>query len=239
MIVTTFDFDDSLFSSYDFSQKKSISNPSKLSKRISKLLNMALFFSDKVYIITNAEKEWVRLVMEEYLPECAKLYALIETISIPDNGYNRGLEFPQWKTAGFGITLSRHFYDSFFDKNTTSHHLISIGDSPYDHMAAESIGELFPNIFLKIVRLKQCPTEAEVVLQLKILREGMKFIAEHQGDLDINLKISGSIKYGTVITKLPLETIEEVDEKSESEEAEEDEKYIPVYEPEFPVVKIC
>lgn len=238
MIVSVFDFDDSLFPSYDFSQKKCISNPTKLSKRISKVLNMALFFSDKVYIITNAQKEWVRLVMEEYLPECANLYALIETISIPDNGYNRGLEFPEWKTSGFGITLSRHFYNSLFDGNTDQHHLISIGDSEYDHRAAENIASLFPNIHLKIVRLKSCPTESDLTLQLKILRDGMKFIAEHQGDLDINLKISSKIKsgYPNIIAKFPLETIEEEDEKEENEESE---KYTPIYEPELPIVKIC
>lgn len=239
MRVTIFDFDNTLFPSEDFAKKKCIDNPIKLARRICKVLNMALFFSDKVYIITNAEKEWVRLVMQDYLPECSKLYSLIETISIPDNKYNLGLPFPMWKSSGFSITLTKHFYDSLYEKTNVEHHLVSIGDCVYDHDAALRISDIFPNVIVKIARLKEYPTEADILLQLKILREGMQFLTEHSEHLDIDIKVSGKFDSlrENILTKIPLQDIQEEDENDL--ELEEEEPYIPMYTAEIPIVKIC
>lgn len=236
MRVTIFDFDNTLFPSEDFAKKKCIDNPIKLARRICKVLNMALFFSDKVYIITNAEKEWVRMVMEDFLPECSKLYSLIETISIPDNKYNLGLPFPMWKSSGFSITLTKHFYSN---DQKIEHHLISVGDCVYDHDAALRISDIFPNVLVKIARLKAYPTENDILLQLKILREGMQFLTEHNDHLDIDIEVSKKFNplQQNIITKIPLETIHEDDENEL--ELEEEEPYMPMYSAEFPIVKIC
>lgn len=174
MIVFVYDFDDTLFATSYFSMNPE-GKSALLSDSISSLLNTSLKYG-KVYIITNASRDWPEFVINSHLIDGKNILDNITIVST-HNCYKTDMS--TWKTLAFNETLKKYFEDG------NKHELISFGDSPYDYAAALSIKERYPNVIVKSVRMGIMPSLTQLLCQQTILYNQLEFIVQNENHLDL------------------------------------------------------
>lgn len=182
MVIIVFDFDDTIFATSHFYGKEPVLCP-ELAESIEKLLQLAKQLG-KVYIITNAEREWIKFCLKHQIPHCETLKKIVESedhvFSSMDKGISKYAEISAWKCHAFHQKFS-----DFQDGHPRQ--LICFGDSPFDRLAALSIKDNYKNIIVKNVMMKIRPTLEELILQHKIIHSRLQYIVEHFGHLDLTL----------------------------------------------------
>lgn len=176
MIIFVYDFDDTLFATSYFI-KNPTSKSTLLGKSISSLLSTSSKYG-KVYIITNATSDWPDFAIQRYLTDSTDV--IIDNISIVSthDGFQNG-DISMWKTNAFNETLKIYFQDG------NKHNLISFGDNPYDHSAALSIREKYPNVLVKSVLMGYQPTLTDLLHQHVMLYEKIEYIVDIEEHLDL------------------------------------------------------
>lgn len=172
MIIFVYDFDDTLFATSHFLENP-MAKSTLLGTSISSLLSLSCMYG-KVYIITNASKDWPDFAIRLHLIDCE---CVLDNITIVST-YNRfkDRDMSEWKKLAFNETLKEHFGDG------DPHQLISFGDNPHDHTAAVSIRENFPNVVVKSIRMGIRPSLTQLLHQQSILLRKIEDIvnmAEH------------------------------------------------------------
>jgi murein L,D-transpeptidase YafK len=187
MIISIFDFDDTLFATSHLREKiqESEHYPQfqlpELAENILKLLRMANQHG-KVYIATSAQREWVEICVRDHLPNGQEIYDLVEIVSVFDDEIQKKFEIPQWKTQLFLSKFSHHFKEGHKEE------IVAYGDSQYDRNAALNMKSLFPNITVKNILFEQCPSLKNLLEQQKTVISHFKYIYDYQGHLDIAVK---------------------------------------------------
>lgn len=181
MNVIVFDFDDTLFPSshINWSPSYDKSYP-ELAQNILGLITTAQKYCNKVYIITNAQKEWVELCTYKMLPGCEMLCDKVDVISTVDIGYSKDADYSVWKTNAFIDTLSK-----FFSNGGT---LLSFGDCLYDRDAALAMKS--DNVTVKNVKFASRPSLEQLLRQQQMVQNSFDYLFTHDGDLDLMLTIS-------------------------------------------------
>lgn len=179
MIVFVFDFDDTLFPTTYFNSNN-FSIPNEIvSKSIINLLTAALRYG-KVFIITNANKDWITLC-SKHLPLFNNILSAVELISVRELQLDKGLDFSLWKTEAFHQTLK-----PLFDNNY-NHHLIAFGDNIYDHTAAVSIRNTYINVLVTSIRMCISPSLNQLLEEHKSLHSIIENFSDLEKDIDINI----------------------------------------------------
>jgi hypothetical protein len=182
MSIIVFDFDDTLFTTTYFKsgtiQPTIIPDFSELDNSIVHLVNTALKYG-KVYIISNANKEWIQL--------CSALLPKFKQLNIPvfssiEEGYDMKYDIPLWKVKMFEEKLSPLLQEG--------KQLISFGDTPFDRAAALHMKNLFPKIIVKNVMFKCLPDLKTLLFQQKVLADSFEGIISHDTHLDLQFIIS-------------------------------------------------
>lgn len=172
MNVIVFDFDDTLFPTSHYYLYKDKSYP-QIAKSILNLISLAKKFCDKLYIITNAEKDWVRMCTTEFLPGCEKLCDDVDIISTWN--YFPG-DFSEWKLRAFKPILS----PVLEGKNCQ---LISIGDSVHDREAAITMKS--ENVTVKNIKLMNIPDLDQLLKQQIIICKILRHVFNYKNHLDL------------------------------------------------------
>lgn len=184
MVIIVFDFDDTLFATSHFYGKDPILCP-ELATSINQILHLAEQLG-KVYIITNAEKDWLRLCLKRQIPDCKMLEKVIDAedivFSSVDNGISKDAVIPMWKHNAF--------HKKFADfQDGQRRELICFGDSPFDRHAALAIREKYSNVTVKNVLMANQPSLEHLLDQHKIIMRSMNFIVNYSGHLDLAMKV--------------------------------------------------
>ena len=177
MIITVFDFDDTLFPTTHFElQPQGVSDRiGSIGLSISLLLENAMRFG-KVYIITNAQMEWINGCLR-WLPGCSDLGERIRIVSTRDEGYAVG-DFATWKTNAFHSILREDF------ANDETHSLLAFGDMMFDRQAAMSIKEWYPNVVVKSLLMSFRPSISGLLRQHSIILYNMTYLFTSPESLD-------------------------------------------------------
>ncbi len=187
MRITVFDFDDTIHAtSYVIRNNWDEHNPLKLpelSASIVELLTVAKKLSDRVYIITNAEKGWIELSAQNHLPGCEEFFNQFHIIT-RDVDKCRELPFDMWKTHSFIKTLSPLFEDN------EQHHLLAFGDLPYDRMAAMAIRDKFSNVLVKNIMMSTAPSLETLLHQHLFIRYWLEYMTTYESHLDIRITMT-------------------------------------------------
>lgn len=165
MIVTVFDFDDTLFpTSYLINMNVKTVKFVDLSESIKKLLNKALSVGH-VYIITNGERDWVKQCIAEYLVDCDDILNRVHLLSTVNSGISNITSIKQRKIIAFDRLIGL-----FTPSNDKYHHFISFGDCMYDRQASYYIRKKIQNTtFVKNVKLISEPTLKELLREHNVI----------------------------------------------------------------------
>jgi hypothetical protein len=178
MILTIFDFDDTLFPSSWFTKEKNFTPEiaGKFLSSIKSLFAQAKKVSDIVMIVTCANREWV-MYCSELMP------GLLEGINIlccPDFNLEEPIE--EWKSIIFRMVVNRYFSASQTEKT-----LIAMGDAMHDRQACLHIRETHPEILVKSILFEATPTYERLLKQQEVVCKHFQNISDHKNPLDLML----------------------------------------------------
>lgn len=168
--LVIFDWDNTLFPSTFLSSNKCTLNsniPPTIHEQISKLEELAITLittaqqHGQVAIITNAEFGWVELSCKKYFPN---LHPLLESVIVMSAQTTFKQQYPdepiKWKECAFEKIL----YDL-----PHINHVVSIGDSDFEHTACRYIAKNNPNIITKLVKLIDLPSIDDMYRQTNLV----------------------------------------------------------------------
>jgi hypothetical protein len=166
MIITVFDFDDTLFPTSHYVNKKKEDGElfekheiEKICNNIRTIYNISKNNSTKIHIITNAQISWIDMILNNYFSSCMDVFNNIEIISSVDEGFSENRDKSMWKTYTFIFKLYQYF------NNNENHELISFGDCIFDREAAMNIKKIFPNVIVKNILLFHKPNLNEFLIE--------------------------------------------------------------------------
>lgn len=197
MIVTIFDFDDTLFATTEHARncdcekryecKKidlHLPNSKALRESFTTLLQTAVLHSDKVYIVSNADTMWVETCIK-YLDCRIHEQVIVLPLKNTDLSYNQPVD--NWKPPMFKKIIEQ----CFFGKEE-KHHVISFGDSSYDLNATLAMKNLFPEVYIKFFLFLQHSNINTLIAQQNFVTSQFKTIVESLTDLRFAIKINGN-----------------------------------------------
>lgn len=158
---------------------------SELETSVSDMLQSAMHYG-QVHIVTNAERGWVQLSCEKYMPG---LFPLISTIPILSARTTYENTFPgvplKWKFYAFQQRLANLFAEPQKSKN-----VLSLGDSYVEREAIRAVTRGCPNTFCKSVKFAERPSMGQLRRQIELVTNCFQSIATHNGDLDLQLTVT-------------------------------------------------
>jgi hypothetical protein len=188
MLVVVFDFDDTLFAT---THTQEIRNNwdlletldfKRLGEIIIDTIHLTQKYTSEIFIITNAEINWVKSCVEKYIPHCEEVLKSVKIISTVDEGFSKNKDVNTWKITAFENNLSSYFKEGV-------HHLVSFGDSEYDRLASLHIKEQFPNVYVKNLKLQSKPSLEELIKQHEAIHKVFRDLCEYQGHYDILVSV--------------------------------------------------
>ena len=178
--LVIFDWDNTLFPSTFLASNSCTllcsTVPTSIQEQISKLEQNAISIittaqqHGQVAIITNAESTWVELSCHKYFPN---LFPILESITIISAQTTFKPYHPndptQWKLLAF---------EKLINDNPHINHIVSIGDSDYEHDACRHIAKTNPNITTKLIKLTELPSIDIMYLQMSLIIKAFTNIHE-------------------------------------------------------------
>lgn len=184
MIITIFDFDDTLFATTYF---QSIPTDSlHLAISIDGVIRKAAEIGE-IIIVTNATKSWFDLCSEKYLSKSFYLKKYKERVfSSIDNLDIKNVPVSEWKPRAFKKVLKPFF------KDKQSHTLFAFGDTDYDRNAALQIREKYKNVNVNSIQLIQKPTLNVLLYEHILIYNFLCNLSTLKSNVDIGFVLSDS-----------------------------------------------
>jgi hypothetical protein len=227
MIVTVFDWDDTLMATTHLIQSTPGVVFPELSESIKKLITIALGLGH-VYIITNAEIGWVQKCIDENLIDCEHILNRVHMLSTPDTGIAKITSIETRKTVAFSRIKG------MFNKRGRMHHLICMGDCFYDREAALNLKErISEHTYVKNVKFLHRPDLETLLFQQKICIDTFYTLLMSPQHLDLMLTQESPLpsKFIMQYSSLSTDQASELSDLSELTEEEGDKISTPI-EPE-------
>jgi hypothetical protein len=184
MIVTVFDWDDTLMATTHLVQEEEEHKPvtfPELSTSIKQLLAVALELGH-VYIITNAEIAWIQKCIEENLIDCDHILDRVHVLSTVDSGIAKITNLEIRKTVAFGRIKG------MFNRRGAMHHLICMGDCFYDRDAAIDLRDkIEEHTYVKSVKFLHRPDVKTLLFQQKVCLDTFNTLLMNPQNLDLML----------------------------------------------------
>lgn len=201
--IIIFDWDDTLCPSTECAYRRGLPLQEPLgdpdlaealarhSGEVCALLQEAKSLADRVVVITNAQEGWVQESCGSWMPGLVPQLAQCEVVSARSTWEPVGVQSPAgWKAHAFNEAVVG-FYSRYSQQSWKN--VVSVGDALYEREAlARVVGLAPPSRFSdgpacrsKSVKFGDHPTLEELETQVRILREGLREIVQHDGDLDL------------------------------------------------------
>jgi len=158
---------------------------SRLARSAGKLLRAAKR-RGRVVLVTNAERGWIELSCQAFLPS---VYPLLENLRITSarSSYEKpGVNTPAaWKSLAFEREITA-FYKDFADGRPRN--VISFGDAAYERQAVMEVTQNMPNCSTKSFKFIEQPDIKQLWQEHEMMSRCFRHIIAHQGKLDLQLK---------------------------------------------------
>jgi len=190
--VVIFDWDDTLLCtsavipSGSISQFPEIPNSSKeklkeLENQVCQLLELSINLG-QVFIITNADQDWVERSALNYIPAVLPLLSKVKIVSA-----RREFEWrypgntAEWKIQSF-LNIKKYLQPDAITN------IIAVGDNHIELAAACNLASKFDNVCIKTVKFRENPSIEELIKEVKLVVQEFNYIASNPKNLTIKLE---------------------------------------------------
>lgn len=138
----------------------------------------------RVVVVTNALEGWVQASCSAFMPSLCHVLEQLDIISARSMYECSEDASPfSWKRLAFADVLDAAFEDS----SNSQQHVISIGDSMYEHAALTAMQEQSSRHYAKSLKLMERPSIEDLIEQYCTMSENLDFFVSYEGHLDLEL----------------------------------------------------
>jgi len=142
-----------------------------------------------VIIVTNAERGWIELSCQKFMPT---LFPTLENIKVLSA--RTTYECPQrsspldWKLAAFSSEIQRSFGVETLESPERRKNVLSLGDSVHEREALLRATKDKPNIRSKSLKFVERPDIGQIIKQHSLVTSCFERIVHHDGHLDLCIR---------------------------------------------------
>lgn len=195
------DWDDTLFPTTWLERQGLLARDATLSKEqksllqtmagwAAKTLQMAMEFGN-VVIVTNAQQGWVESSCAAFMPSLTRLLQATRIVSARSQYEKRCPNNPSaWKCLAFEQELASLVQEA---ESCEELNILSLGDSLHEQRALAFVTKGLSTSHGKSVKFMQSPTIGQLIDQHELLSRCFQDVAEHSGDLDVEVGADATI----------------------------------------------
>lgn len=146
----------------------------------------------KVVIVTNAERGWIELSCQKFLPT---LYPMLENIKVLSarttyEGPARSSAL-DWKLKAFEDEITRIFGTDIVKDPSRKKNVVSFGDSVHEREALLRATSQLPNCQSKSLKFCERPDISQIIKQHTLITGCFERLVHHDGNLDLCIRCNG------------------------------------------------
>jgi hypothetical protein len=142
----------------------------------------------KVVLVTNAERGWIELSCEKFMPTLLPALDDVKIVSARSTYEHQGVSSPfEWKHLAFNREIQT-FYEAFADDQRK--HVISFGDSAHEREALIRVTERLRSCCTKSLKFVERPEVDQLLREHELISGCFKHIVNHDGNLDLCIRCS-------------------------------------------------
>jgi hypothetical protein len=187
-VISVLDWDNSLFPTMGYTQMIHTTGGAHVDEKfqtvVKKILETAISLG-KVFIITNAQKQWIDICVNDYMPCLKPLMKNIEVISACDEN---NVEFPDNPIMWKKNTFINHINELTFN----SKNIICLNDEKLEQTIFKDImksNDVLQNINLKLINITKTNSIIELYKQLELILNCYEYISKYDGFIDFDVGI--------------------------------------------------
>lgn len=191
--ILIFDWDDTVLPSFWVQQEGLRLDADSVPKleHQQQLINLARFAAQTmslaktlgtVVLVTNAERGWIELSCQKFLPALYPSLESVKIISARSEYETNALPSPfDWKLKAF----NREIECVLQANNCARRNVISVGDSAHEREALINATKMIPNCRTKSLKFVERPTIDQLCKEHVLMCGCLKRIVHHDGNLDL------------------------------------------------------
>lgn len=150
-------------------------------------LQVAMRFG-KVVLVTNAERGWIELSCQKFMPSLCPLLESVKILSARSTYEQQGIASPfEWKYLAFESEITE-FYTVLGSDHCKN--VISFGDSAHEREALIRVTERISNCCTKSLKFVERPEIEQLLKEHELISGCFRHIVNHHGNLDLCIRCS-------------------------------------------------
>lgn len=142
-----------------------------------------------VIFITNAERGWIELSCQKFLPTLAPMLENIRLISARTSYEGPSAPSPlDWKVRAFEDQLARHFGDDKLADPSERKNVFSVGDGIHEREALLASTAGLPSCLAKSLKFVDRPAISQVIKQHELISGAFENLVNHTDHLDLRIR---------------------------------------------------
>jgi len=198
--VLIFDWDDTILpSAWVQSQGLRLDEESKVNEfqraQLSQVANAAMETiraakqHGTVVLVTNAERGWIELSCQKFMPELYPTLENLKLLSARTTYESREVTSPlDWKLCAFNSEIARVFGDDVCSDPSRRKNCLSLGDSMHEREALMRATASLPNCRSKSLKFVERPDIGQICKQHSLISGCFERIVHHDGNLDLCIR---------------------------------------------------
>jgi hypothetical protein len=144
-----------------------------------------------VVMVTNAERGWIELSCQKFMPTLCPMLENIKLLSARTTYESRQCAAPlDWKICAFRSELSRMYGDAALADCSRRKNVLSLGDSMHEREALLRSTANLPNCRSKSLKFVERPDIAQICKQHSLITGCFERIIHHDGNLDLCIRFA-------------------------------------------------
>jgi len=141
-----------------------------------------------VVLVTNAERGWIELSCQKFLPSLLPTIEGVRNISARSTYESDTCTSPlEWKVQAFEAEIRRAWGAGAWTESTRRRHVLSLGDSVHERAALMRATEALPSCRAKSLKFAERPDVGQLLRQHALVSDCLAQIVQHDGDLDLGI----------------------------------------------------
>jgi len=142
-----------------------------------------------VVLVTNAERGWIELSCQKFLPTLAPMLENVRMVSARTTFEGPECQSPlDWKLRAFEVEIQRYFGDHVLLDEAQRKNIFSIGDSVHEREALLRATAALPNCRSKSLKFVDRPDYSQICKQHELISSCFDQIVHHDENLDMCIR---------------------------------------------------
>jgi len=142
-----------------------------------------------VIFVTNAERGWIELSCQKFMPTLAPMLENIRMVSARTTYEGPLAPSPlDWKLRAFEDHLARHFGEEVLSDVSVRKNVLSCGDGIHEREALLASTMTLPSCFPKSLKFVERPDISQIIKQHELISSAFDNIVHHAGNLDLRIR---------------------------------------------------